>query len=418
MPRQPKSRLLGCRKREQAPCVDKAVSEDQQGTFYEALDVPDTADTLEIHAAYKRRALATHPDKGGDTAEFQRVLDAFQTLSDAGRRELYDQQLSQPEQDPQHQFGKSWCRRQSSLGLSKFNQRLAQVLQRMSPSCRRDTILQKLNESQRASLEAHLRAEKDGSDKSTSSDANASSSTRATGVYRVSREGGHYAKVFVSGLGLQGYIRKDHVDAIYDHAGLTKVAEHLRRSFLETSSPVQSSELQASLPPGLVASVQVYFYNRHFLGHRHLQLNFRSLVEGLEAWGELQRARGLARLASDGEPVISSAEAAMKQWQRVKETYLRFAVGRRASHADLEAKLLRWEKQHLPTRLALERKMWRRCQDKSKTTLSPKSCGSDGDSALLRCLDRLLHYQARPSSESQHVQAKLLGRKRKCCEIC
>jgi len=285
MPRRPinKAHLLGSKKCARISCFDAALGDSHPSSYYETLDVPDTADASVIHAAYKRRALATHPDKGGDVAEFQRVLDAFQTLSDGARRELYNRQLL--EQGLRPHFGKSQCRRRAETRLHTFNQKLAKLLWRMSPDCRRDTILRRLNKSQRADLEKHLRAEKCQPDESPCSDLEQSKIRDSTGVYRASRAGGFYAKVFFSGLGLQGHVRKEREDAVHDHAGLTKVADHLGQLGLDSSviGSEQASQLDGVFPAGLVASVQVYFYNRQFLGHRHLQLNFKTLAEGLEA---------------------------------------------------------------------------------------------------------------------------------------
>jgi len=60
---------------------------------YDVLGVLRTASAAEIHAAYRRRALATHPDKGGDPKDFHRVKIAFEELSDLERRTNYDRNL-------------------------------------------------------------------------------------------------------------------------------------------------------------------------------------------------------------------------------------------------------------------------------------------------------------------------------------
>jgi hypothetical protein len=44
------------------------------------LGVPAHATTDEIRQAFRRRALATHPDRGGDRTTFELVVLAFQTL--------------------------------------------------------------------------------------------------------------------------------------------------------------------------------------------------------------------------------------------------------------------------------------------------------------------------------------------------
>ena len=58
---------------------------------YAALGVQSTADASDIRKAYKKRALQTHPDKGGDEEEFKRVGAAYAVLSDEAKRSEYDE---------------------------------------------------------------------------------------------------------------------------------------------------------------------------------------------------------------------------------------------------------------------------------------------------------------------------------------
>ena len=58
---------------------------------YAALGVQSTADASDIRKAYKKRALQTHPDKGGDEEEFKRVGAAYAVLSDQEKRRAYDE---------------------------------------------------------------------------------------------------------------------------------------------------------------------------------------------------------------------------------------------------------------------------------------------------------------------------------------
>ena len=58
---------------------------------YAALGIQETADASDIRKAYKKRALQTHPDKGGDEEEFKRVGAAYAVLSDAEKRRAYDE---------------------------------------------------------------------------------------------------------------------------------------------------------------------------------------------------------------------------------------------------------------------------------------------------------------------------------------
>jgi len=57
---------------------------------YKTLGVKTSATPDEIKKAYRRLASQHHPDKGGDTAKFQEIQTAYDTLSDAQRRSEYD----------------------------------------------------------------------------------------------------------------------------------------------------------------------------------------------------------------------------------------------------------------------------------------------------------------------------------------
>ncbi|CAE7195061.1 DNAJ1 [Symbiodinium sp. CCMP2592] len=62
-------------------------------THYEVLGTDPQASLCELRAAFKRRALALHPDKGGSKEGFQRALHAFEVLSDDVSRAQYDTDL-------------------------------------------------------------------------------------------------------------------------------------------------------------------------------------------------------------------------------------------------------------------------------------------------------------------------------------
>lgn len=57
---------------------------------YRVLGVSPQAPRPEIQAAYRRRLRETHPDRGGDEAEFHRVQGAWEILSHQGLRREYD----------------------------------------------------------------------------------------------------------------------------------------------------------------------------------------------------------------------------------------------------------------------------------------------------------------------------------------
>jgi DnaJ-class molecular chaperone len=63
---------------------------------YATLGVSKTATPDEIKRAFRKLASQHHPDKGGDTAKFQSIQAAYDTLGDAVKRAAYD--------NPQPQF--------------------------------------------------------------------------------------------------------------------------------------------------------------------------------------------------------------------------------------------------------------------------------------------------------------------------
>lgn len=58
--------------------------------YYKTLGVEKTASADQIKQAYRRLASQHHPDKGGDTARFQEIQEAYATLSDDAKRHMYD----------------------------------------------------------------------------------------------------------------------------------------------------------------------------------------------------------------------------------------------------------------------------------------------------------------------------------------
>lgn len=58
--------------------------------YYEILGVDQKASADEVRKAYRRKARDMHPDKGGDPGKFQELQNAYEVLSDAEKKEIYD----------------------------------------------------------------------------------------------------------------------------------------------------------------------------------------------------------------------------------------------------------------------------------------------------------------------------------------
>lgn len=64
-------------------------------SHYDTLGISKTATPDEIKRAYRKLASQHHPDKGGDTAKFQEIEEAYRVLSDPTQRMQYDNPASQ-----------------------------------------------------------------------------------------------------------------------------------------------------------------------------------------------------------------------------------------------------------------------------------------------------------------------------------
>lgn len=63
--------------------------------YYQILGVERGAAADDIKSAYRKLASQHHPDRGGDTAKFQEIQEAYATLSDEQKRAQYDNPQSQ-----------------------------------------------------------------------------------------------------------------------------------------------------------------------------------------------------------------------------------------------------------------------------------------------------------------------------------
>ncbi|MFV9996344.1 MAG: DnaJ domain-containing protein, partial [Francisella endosymbiont of Hyalomma asiaticum] len=84
----------------------------QQKCYYEILNVSKTASSVEIKRAYRKLAMKYHPDRNpGDKKseiKFKEISEAYEILSDDGKRARYDQ------------FGHAGVNQQAGAGASGF----------------------------------------------------------------------------------------------------------------------------------------------------------------------------------------------------------------------------------------------------------------------------------------------------------
>lgn len=66
--------------------------------YYEILGVARSASQQEIKAAFRKKAMEHHPDRGGDAQKFKEINEAYQVLGSAETRAQYDQYGSSFEQ--------------------------------------------------------------------------------------------------------------------------------------------------------------------------------------------------------------------------------------------------------------------------------------------------------------------------------
>ena len=62
--------------------------------YYDILGLPRGASPQDIKTAYRKLAMEHHPDRGGDEAMFQKISQAYETLSDPNKRARYDDEIN------------------------------------------------------------------------------------------------------------------------------------------------------------------------------------------------------------------------------------------------------------------------------------------------------------------------------------
>ena len=74
--------------------------------YYSILGIPRTASPEEIKKAYRKLAMANHPDRtGGDDTKFKQISEAYEILSNSDKRDAYDNPQPNFNQQNQHRHG-------------------------------------------------------------------------------------------------------------------------------------------------------------------------------------------------------------------------------------------------------------------------------------------------------------------------
>jgi DnaJ-class molecular chaperone len=91
-------------------------------SHYDTLGLHKGATPDEIKKAYRKLASQHHPDKGGDTAKFQEIQTAYDTLSDPDKRQQYDNPRSGFQGFDPHHGGFTWTHHGPDLNINDIFQ--------------------------------------------------------------------------------------------------------------------------------------------------------------------------------------------------------------------------------------------------------------------------------------------------------
>ncbi len=110
--------------------------------YYQILGVSRNASAESIRKAFRCKAKVLHPDinHGGSSSDFLKINEAYQVLSDEGKRRIYDQRLQNgnfsqrvyyrpgPVRNPYQAYYEARRRQEEEEPVSKFEQILDQFL--------------------------------------------------------------------------------------------------------------------------------------------------------------------------------------------------------------------------------------------------------------------------------------------------
>eukprot|EP00908_Phaeocystis_cordata_P027005 Transcript_954.p1 GENE.Transcript_954~~Transcript_954.p1 ORF type:complete len:697 (-),score=349.19 Transcript_954:150-2240(-) len=140
------------------------------GDHYRLLGLPQTASSDEVRAAYKDKALKSHPDRGGDPEVWAQIQQAYDTLTDPQKRAVYDRSQQNVEGGAETKLVKSFGAgafdlsagvesraRKGGMSIAKQLEEVAKDEERMREALRTTVIQHSSQMSHSAGFEAWLR---------------------------------------------------------------------------------------------------------------------------------------------------------------------------------------------------------------------------------------------------------------------
>jgi len=218
---------------------------------------------------------------------------------------------------------------------------VCKLLQRMSTSMRRDAISNRLSQSQRLALEAHMSSERKQTEASfaplpalcdTVSEHQQTSRREAgRGIYKSAFHGkvyGYYAQAGVRNLMICTRIQRDLAATVKDHIILMKILERIRSASPEADLPGSVKEAVASVMREealtedlFLRGIRVSFSAQHWIG-RNLYIYRDKLDSGLTAWARFESIKGPQLFKGPYPSEAYTPEKAQAQWKRARELFL------------------------------------------------------------------------------------------------
>ncbi|MFK7783587.1 MAG: J domain-containing protein [Crocinitomicaceae bacterium] len=132
-------------------------------SYYEVLQVKETATDAEIKQAYRNLSKILHPDLNGNTPEattiFRSLKDAYETLSDPLKRKAYDHQPEISEEDELRIESYKKQNAKQSTKLSEYEDQLKEYKQAVFLKSERERkLLKEIHDLKEYQLEIEKRA--------------------------------------------------------------------------------------------------------------------------------------------------------------------------------------------------------------------------------------------------------------------